>query len=276
MISNFKTIYDVISRKKPVPLAVVQPKSRFINEALQEAESRGWIIPQPFEHRDDSVAAQLALESIESGTSSLLMKGDIPSPVLLKAVLETGKNTAQTRLSHVAVVESPHYPKLMLWSDGGVNIQLDKEIMPWIISNAISFARSLQNYRPNIAMLSLVEKINPKLPETVLASEMAQLFKENQSCAIEGPVALDVALSETAAKRKGIDSKISGRTDIFIGSSITTTNHIVKSLMSIGGARGGGIILGGYVPIVLLSRSDSTETKLNSIALGLLTQSGEQ
>jgi phosphate butyryltransferase len=118
-------------------------------------------------------------------------------------------------------------------------------------------------------MLALIEKVSVKLPETVLAYNTAEHYKNDSRFTIEGPIALDVALSATAAQAKKINSKIAGKTDIFIGPNITATNFISKMLLSIGNSKGGGVIIGAKIPIILLSRSDIMETKLNSIALGL-------
>ena len=215
------------------------------------------------------------LHSVKKGEAKLMMKGDVETAIVLKAVLDVKELRTDQRLSHVAVVESPNYDRLMLWSDGGVNIDLNHEIMDSIITNACVMAKALNIHYPNIALLALVENVNEKLPETLLAFEMEQKYSSYKYFSIEGPIALDVALSREAAVSKGLSSSIAGKTDVFIGPSITVINHVVKSLMSIGGAKGGGIILGAQVPIVLLSRSDSSETKLNSIALGVLTSTGD-
>ncbi|NQV36975.1 MAG: phosphate butyryltransferase [Candidatus Marinimicrobia bacterium] len=275
MITSYEQIFAALEKTDPIPIAIVQPKSDFLLNAINDATKNGWITPLIFEHSVDLIAAQQAVASVKNGEAKLMMKGDIETATVLKAVLDDKELRTDQRLSHVAVVESPNYDRLMLWSDGGVNIDLNHEIMDSIITNAYVMAKALNIHHPNIALLTLVETVNEKLPETILAFEMEQKYSSYNNFSIEGPIALDVALSREAAVSKGLSSSIAGKTDVFIGPSITVTNHVVKSLMSIGGAKGGGIILGAQVPIVLLSRSDSSETKLNSIALGVLTSTGD-
>jgi phosphate butyryltransferase len=206
----------------------------------------------------------------------LLMKGDIDTASLLKAVMNSQLRKDKNRLlTHIAVLESPRYKRLLLTTDGGVNTEISEDILTAILENVLLATKALQISKPNIAMLALVEKVTSKLPETIFAQEAVQRYKDDQRFIIEGPVALDVALSATAARAKGLSSRIAGQTDVFIGPNITAINFVSKALLSIGGAQGGGIILGASVPIVLLSRSDTLETKLNSIALGLLILQGE-
>ncbi|MBC8479162.1 MAG: phosphate butyryltransferase, partial [FCB group bacterium] len=158
--------------------------------------------------------------------------------------------------------------------DGGVNPDQTPEIFESIIKNAVELAGDLGNGHPNIAMLSLIEKINEKVPETVIARELVRRFEHRKDLTIEGPIALDVCSSEEAAAAKGIISRIAGKTDIFVGPRITTINFMVKALINLGGAQGGGIIMGAQTPVVLLSRSDTLQSKLNSIALGIIALKG--
>jgi phosphate butyryltransferase len=210
----------------------------------------------------------MAVNSVLDGTCSLLMKGDIKTSILLKSVLANSKNSKKNRLSHIAVMETPKYDRLMLWTDGGVNVNLNKTIITSIIHNALKITKELKIHHPNIAMLALVEKRVSQLPETVLADEICKCFSNDLSITVEGPISLDVALSKYAANQKRIKSLIAGKTDVFVGPSITTINLIVKALLGLGQAKVGGIVLGWRVPIVLLSRSDDSTTRLNSIALG--------
>ncbi|MFQ6604595.1 MAG: phosphate acyltransferase [Fidelibacterota bacterium] len=276
MITSYSHLYAALRRQSPVTLAVVEPKQSHILEALDAAEAEGWIRPSLFRAQDPAEAARQAVAAVRAGNASLLMKGDLDTATLLQAVLDkTTGLTTQQRLSHVAVVESPAYDKLMFWTDGGVNLHLDDNTVDSIIENALQVTGACDIPRPNIALLTLVEKITESLPETVFADRTVKRYAGRQNFCLEGPIALDVALSRSAAELKGIASEIAGCTDIFIGPSITAVNHIVKALLSLGGAIGGGIILGARVPIVLLSRSDSKDSKLNSIALGVLLAEGD-
>ena len=270
MILSYKEIYDSVSGYKPVRLAVVNPQRKYILQALEQAEAKNWIKPILFKNDNVEKALNDSILTVQNGDADLLMKGNIDTATLLKAVMNKRNGLWSNRyLSHIAVLESPNYKRLMLTTDGGVNTTLSENLLDSIIENALQVTSALKNAKPNIAMLALIEKVSEKLPETGFAHNTAERYKDDSRFNIEGPIALDVALSGTAAKAKKIISKIAGKTDIFIGPNITATNFISKMLLSIGNSRGGGVIIGAKIPIILLSRSDILETKLNSIALGL-------
>ncbi|MBT6930175.1 MAG: phosphate butyryltransferase [Candidatus Marinimicrobia bacterium] len=257
-------------------VAIVQPKDDSLLRSVKKAQQQGWIDPYYF--RDDSPleAARQAVVAVKKRICNMIMKGDLSTSVLLKAVLEKNGLSIHGRLSHVAVVETPTYAHLMLWTDGGVNIVLDKIIIIQIIENALQVSAVLGNSCPNVSMLTLVEKVVPELPETQLAWDICDHFSERKDFTVEGPIALDVALSVNAAARKSIDSAIAGKTNIFVGPSITATNHIVKALSSLGHAKVGGVVVGAQVPIVLLSRADDENSRFNSLSLGALLSLGEK
>jgi len=271
MITTYKQIYDSVSGYEPVRLAVVNPQRKYILHALEQAEKNNWIKPLLFKSDNVETALNDSIVAVKNGDADLLMKGNIDTATLLKAVMNKQNGLRPNKyLSHVAVLESPNYKRLILTTDGGVNPTLTKIFLDSIIENALQVTNTLKNAKPNIAMLALIEKVSENLPETVLAHNTVERYKNDSRFTIEGPIALDVALSTTAADAKRIDSKIAGRTDIFVGPNITATNFISKMLLSIGESKGGGVIIGAKIPIILLSRSDTMETKLNSIALGLL------
>jgi phosphate butyryltransferase len=270
MITTFKEIYNSVSGYEPVRLAVVNPQQKYILQALEQAEENNWIKPLLFKNDNVENALNDSILAVKNGDADLLMKGNIDTATLLKSVMNKQNGLRSNKyLSHVAVLESPNYKRLILTTDGGVNPALAENLLDSIIENALQVTNTLRNAKPNIAMLALIEKVSENLPETVLAHNAAERYKVDSRFTIEGPIALDVALLATAAEAKRIDSKIAGRTDIFIGPNITATNFISKMLLSIGESKGGGVIIGAKIPIILLSRSDTMETKLNSIALGL-------
>jgi len=271
MIKSYSEIYSQINSQPPVRLAVVNPKSNYLNELLNEAKGLGWIIPVPFFSSSNQSAIIKAVNAIKDDDCQILMKGDIDTSSLMKIVLDSNYGIKKNKnLSHIAVIESLFYHKLLLISDGGVNISINEKILDSILSNCITFSNYLNISKPNIGILALIEKINKKLPETILADSIFQKYKNETQFNVEGPISFDVAISKKSAIKKRIKSKISGKIDVLIGPSISTSNMIVKALMSAGGANGGGVILGAKCPIVLLSRSDRKITKLNSIALSLL------
>lgn len=271
MITSYQEIYELVSGYDPIRLAVVNPQRKYILQALEQAEENNWIKPLLFKNDNVENALNDSIKAIQNGDADLLMKGNIDTATLLKAIMNKRNGLRSNKfLSHVAVIESPNYKRLILTTDGGVNTTLSEILLDSIIENALQVTQTLKNVKPNIAMLALIEKVSENLPETVLAHNTAKRYKNDSRFTIEGPIALDVALSATAAEAKRIDSKIAGNTDIFIGPNITATNFISKMLLSIGKSKGGGVIIGAKTPIILLSRSDNMETKLNSIALGLL------
>lgn len=270
MITSYKEIYDSVSRQKSLRLAVVNPQQKYILQALEEAKAKNWIKPLLFKNDNIEKALNDSIIAVQNGDADLLMKGNIDTATLLKAIMNKRNGLLSNKyLSHIAVLESPNYKRLILTTDGGVNTTLSEKLLYSIIENALQVTHALKNSKPNIAMLALIEKVSGKLPETVLAHNTADRYKNDSRFTIEGPIALDVALSAMAAQAKKINSKIAGKTDIFIGPNITATNFISKMLLSIGNSKGGGVIIGAKIPIILLSRSDIMETKLNSIALGL-------
>ncbi|MCK4903435.1 MAG: hypothetical protein KAS35_02005, partial [Candidatus Marinimicrobia bacterium] len=245
MISSYKEIYNSVSRNKPVRLAVVNPQRKYILQALEQAEAKNWIKPLLFKNDNVEKALNDSIIAIKNGDADLLMKGHIDTAILLKAVMNKRNGLrSNTYLSHVAVLESPNYKRLILTTDGGVNTTLSETLLDSIIENTLQVAHALKNSKPNIAMLALIEKVSDKLPETVLAHNTVERYINDSRFTIEGPMALDVALSATAAKAKKINSKIAGKTDIFIGPNITATNFISKMLLSIGNSKGGGVIIG--------------------------------
>ncbi|MCK5667980.1 MAG: phosphate butyryltransferase, partial [Gammaproteobacteria bacterium] len=187
---------------------------------------------------------------------------------LLKAVLKKDGGLRQGELlNHIAVIESPNYHKLLFISDGGINLHFDEQIFEHMIRNIAKYLKRLGIVDPRFAMMALVETVSEKIPETVIAiNVVTKLAGEFQ---IEGPIAPDVALFPEAAKKKGLDSKLSGEVDVFLMPNTTAANHLVKGLATLGGCKHGGVIVGAKVPIILISRSDNAAAKYRSILLGL-------
>ncbi|MGB3092072.1 MAG: bifunctional enoyl-CoA hydratase/phosphate acetyltransferase [Candidatus Zixiibacteriota bacterium] len=222
---------------------------------------------------DPKLAAKAAVETVKQGKAEILMKGKVDTPTLLKAVLdkESGLRTGAF-LSHVAVVEVSSYPKFMLVTDGGMNIRPDIKQKVEIIENAVEVAKRLRVERPKVACLAAVELVNPDMQETVDAAGLVKMAERGdiKDVVIDGPIAFDAAINLEAARTKGIVSPVAGDTDIFLVPDIASGNIFVKSLIYLAGAKVGGLVVGGGAPIVLLSRSDSAQTKLYSMALGAM------
>jgi len=195
----------------------------------------------------------------------------VATSTLLKAVLDKEKGLkSRGLLSHIAVVQTKRYPKLMLITDGGMNIKPDVIKKVEIIMNAVSVAKKLGIGRPKVACLAAVETVSSDMPETIDASVITKMSEAGdiKDAIVDGPIAFDVAIDIKSAEIKAVKSPVAGDTDIFLVPDIASGNILVKSLIYLAEAKVGGIVVGGGAPIVLLSRSDSAETKLYSIALG--------
>ena len=173
-------------------------------------------------------------------------------------------------LNHVAAFEIPGGRKLVFHTDGGMNIAPNLEEKRQILWNTITALHRLGIEQPKVAVLAANEQVNPKMPATVDAKALVEMADEFPSCIIEGPVAMDVAVSADAAAHKGIASRIAGDADIFLVPTIEAGNLLGKSLVYYAGAKIAGVVLGATHPIVMVSRADDAQAKLHSIALASL------
>ena len=229
---------------------------------------------EKIEEKDFARAAAKAVELVRTGKADMLMKGLLDTSILLKAAFnkETGINAGRLA-SHVAVMETAHYHKLFLVTDAAINIAPDVPAKIDIIANAVQVARAIGVEIPKVALLAAVEKVNyDKMPCTVDAAVIAQMNRRGQvkGCVVDGPLALDNAVSAESAKIKKIVSEVAGDADILVVPDIEAGNVLYKSLLDLGGAKGAGLVMGAAKPIVLTSRADTAETKLASIALAAL------
>ncbi|MDD7753948.1 MAG: bifunctional enoyl-CoA hydratase/phosphate acetyltransferase [Clostridiales bacterium] len=218
--------------------------------------------------------AETAVKLVSSGEADFAMKGLLDTSVILKAVLnkEWGLRT-DSLLSHVMVYEVPSYDKLLVTTDGGMNIEPDYDQKVKILKNAIEATKPLGLKHIKVACLAAKEKVNSKMQATVDARALQEAGERGEfgnDVTVEGPLAFDLAVSKEAAKVKGFKSKVSGETDIMLMPTIEVGNGIGKALTYFAGAKSAGIIMGAKAPIVLVSRADSHESKLYSIAYGAL------
>ncbi|MGJ7912025.1 phosphate butyryltransferase [Neobacillus sp. LXY-1] len=224
-------------------------------------------------HADSvSMAAELAVKAVSSKSASVLMKGNLPTSVILKSVLnkEYGLRTGNA-LSHVAVFEIPEYDRFILITDAGMNIAPDLEQKAQIIKNAVTIAKAIGINQPKVAPLAAIETVNPAMQATMDAAALTIMNKRGQipGCIVDGPLALDNAISTLAAEHKGIQSEVAGNADILLVPAIEVGNALYKSLIYFAKAKVGAVIAGARAPIVLTSRADSAESKLYSLALAL-------
>ncbi|RJX27494.1 MAG: bifunctional enoyl-CoA hydratase/phosphate acetyltransferase [Acholeplasma sp.] len=228
---------------------------------------------QIIDEKDPQKACEKAVRMVSSGEGDLLMKGFVDTSVILRAALdkEFGLRTPN-RISHVTLMEIPTYHKLLMMSDGAMNIDPDVNIKQEIIENGVDVLHAIGIKNPKVGMIAAVEKINPKMQATLDAQE---LIERNQNerikgCVIGGPFALDNAINEEAAHHKGITDPMAGDVDFIVMPQIESGNVFYKAMMFLANAKSASVIAGAKKPIVLTSRADSKESKFYSIALACL------
>ncbi len=295
MIKNFSDLLSAAKSQKTMKLAVAAAQDEDVLVAVCQAAKEGIIEPvlvgdsskikalaqknaldidgydivEAVELED---AARTSVKLVSDGKADFLMKGLIDTAILLKAVLdkEIGLRT-DSQLSHVMVYETASYHKLVYLTDGGMNITPDLEAKAKIVKNAVQVVKAMGAEPVKVACLAAKEKVNPKMPATVDADALQKMCENGDfgsGVIVEGPLAFDLAVSEEAAKIKGFKSAVAGDADVLMVPTIEMGNGIGKAMTYMAQADSAGIIMGAKVPVVLTSRADSAQVKLNSIALG--------
>jgi len=223
--------------------------------------------------KDKKEAIKATVKAVSEGECDLPMKGKITTGELLSVFLkdEYGLKTSKT-MNLVSVFEIAGYHKLLLMTDGGMVIQPDLKQKTDEIENAVSIAKRLGTDMPKVAVIAALEQVNPKMQPTVDAAILTQMNKRGQikGCIVDGPFAMDNAISKEAAHHKGIVSDVAGDADILIMPQIESGNVFYKSMVFLAGAGVASTIVGGKKPVVLTSRADSDEAKTLSIALSVI------
>ena len=249
---------------------LVGPKSR-----IQEVAAR-WnldISGMPIidaEHSHDSAAK--AVEQVRSGAAEALMKGSLHTDELMGAVVsKSGIRTAR-RISHCFIMDAPNHPDALIITDAAVNIAPSLDDKVDIIQNAIDLAHAMGVPEVRVAILSAMETVTSKVPSTVEAAALCKMAERGQITGglLDGPLALDNAISSDAAAIKGIVSKVAGRANVLVVPDLEAGNMLAKSLSFLAGADAAGIVLGARVPIILTSRADTLLTRLASCAVAAL------
>ncbi len=247
------------------------------HKILELARGAGLEIPPArlIHEPEEAAAARKAIALVREGAASLLMKGKISTATLARAVLdrEAGLRTGRL-LSQVIVFQVPGMDRLMLMSDAAMNIAPTLEQKAEICRNAIEVAHAIGIEKPHVALLCALEMVNPEMPATVDAAALTVMNRRGQikGAYLEGPIALDAPLSRFAAERKGIESPLIENTDIFIAPDIEAANILYRAILYFARGESGGIVYGARVPLVLLSRAETPETKIRSIALAMLAE----
>ena len=227
------------------------------------------IVDVPHSH----AAAAKAVELVRKGEAELLMKGSLHTDELMGAVVsrEGGLRTGR-RISHCFVMDVPTHDDVLIISDAAVNIAPPLEVKVDIVQNAIDLAHNLGTNEVRVAILSAMETVNSKVPSTLEAAALCKMADRGQitGAVLDGPLALDNAISPEAAKIKKIKSEVAGRANVLIVPDLEAGNMLAKSLTFLADADAAGIVLGARVPIILTSRADSVLTRLASCAIASL------
>lgn len=297
MIRNLSDIISELKLNKKVKLAVAAAQDEEVLHAVLDAMNMNIIEPilvgntneikkiasnlnlslediDIIEASTYEECAEIAVKLVSSKKADFLMKGILDTSILLKSVLnkEYGLRT-DSLLSHVMIYEVPTYHKLLVLTDGGMNISPNYEQKEKIVKNAVKACRALKINSVKIAAIAAKEKVDNKMQATIDSQKLQQASESGifgSDVILEGPLALDLAISSEASKIKKFKSKVSGDVDAILVPTIEVGNGIGKSLTYLANAKSAGIVMGAKAPIVLVSRADSHESKLYSIAYGAL------
>lgn len=250
---------------------LIGPRAKIIAAAAEAAQSLEGveIIDVPHSH----AAAERAVELVRKGGAAAIMKGKLHTDELMSAVIDAAAGLrTERRMSHIYVLDVPHYPKPLFITDAAINIAPDLTTKADIVQNAIDLAQALGVATPKVAILSAVETINPKMVSTMDAASLCKMAERGQITGgvLDGPLAFDNAVSKVAAQAKGIISDVAGDADILVAPDLEAGNMIAKQLIYLAGAEAAGIVIGARVPVILTSRSDGALSRLASCALAQL------
>lgn len=289
-MGRFQQLIEQATRLPPLTTAIIDPAEQHVMEAVRAALEQEIIVPvfvgvrerieataasvgvSLAEHRiieavDDEHAAEQATQLAGSGEVNCLMKGALHTDVLMRPVLKSLR-TAR-RISHVFIAELASYHKLLFITDAAINIAPDLAQKAAIVQNAVDLARILGITMPKVAALSAVETVNSGIASTLDAACLSKMAQRGQihHAIVDGPLALDLALSSEAAQTKETDSEVAGDADILLVPDLVSGNMLAKCLEHLAGAVLAGGILGAQVPIILPSRSDPPAGRLASVAI---------
>jgi len=295
MYKNYQEMLEKAKSLGPVTISVAVAQDREVLEAVKMAQDLGLVkailvgdadLIRPMmeeiglssdtpviDEKDIAKAALEAVSLVHQDRAQILMKGFINTSDFLRAVLnkEVGLRTGRT-LSHFTVFEIPGYEKLLVVTDGGMNVAPSLQEKKEILISSMEAMREMGTENPYVAVLTANEQVSKAMPATMDAQALVEMSAAGElpQCIIDGPIAFDVAMDPEAAKHKKLSTRVSGKVDLMLVPNIETGNVIGKMLIMYGKAKMVGIILGATNPIVMTSRAETAEGKLNSIALARL------
>lgn len=300
---GFQTLHQQADEDSPrVPVVAAGGADPTVLIALHAAQHRGWVEPHvtglrseivelgktlqldlsAFHIHETQYPAPTAVDLVRTGTACLLMKGQIATPDLMRAVLHrtAGLRTAHT-IGQVVLMELLRDRRVLLLTDTGITIQPTLDQKADLLHSLISVARSLmlpsssaettaQSLRPKVAIVSATEKVNEAMPDTLDAAELQQRAEAGEFDAeVQGPLSFDLAYASDAGEKKRLSGSVIGAADALLFPNLLAANLTVKAMMYTAECRFGGLLVGTQAPVVFMSRADSVETRLNSLALTL-------
>ncbi len=264
--------------KNACDFKIIEPILIGNKEKIQELINQ-FGLKQPYRiinELNPELASKAAMELVNNGEVDIVMKGLIDTKILLKAVVNKDYGIRESKLlSHVGIVEYPTLDRVLFATDGAMNISPDYEQKILITEAAVKLAKSLGYKQPKVGIVSAVEKVNPKIESTLDAEKIVNYYKGKEiDFLIDGPFAIDNLVSMDSVKHKGIKSPVAGVCDILIFPNLDGGNIFYKTSVFLAKGKSAGIIMGAKVPIVLTSRADTAEAKLNSILLAVVNKDG--
>lgn len=281
---DIKTVSVAVAQDVPVLEAIRDAKKNGIAEAILVGDKNeitsialkiGMDINQfrIIDEPDVRKATLKAVEVVSQGKADMVMKGLVDTATFLRSVLnkEVGLRTGKL-MSHVAVFETEAFDRLLFLTDAAFNMYPTLKDKIQIINNSVKVAHAVGIEEPKVAPICAVEVVNENMPATLDAAMLSKMSDRGQfkGCIVDGPYALDNALSEEAAKHKNIKGAVAGKADVLLLPNIETANVMYKTLTYTTHSKNGGILVGTAAPVILTSRADSHETKMYSIALASL------
>lgn len=299
MIKSFNEIIEKVKQNDMKKVAVAVAQDEAVLRAVKDAKDNGIADAVLVGNHDEIVsialkigmdikqyeivdepdvkkAALKAVELVSSKKADMVMKGLVDTATFLRSVLnkEVGLRTGSL-MSHVAIFETEAFDRLLFLTDVAFNMYPELKDKVQIINNAVKVAHAVGIEEPKVAPVCAVEVVNPNMPATLDAAMLAKMSDRGQikGCIVDGPLALDIALSEEAAHHKKVTGPVAGKADILLMPNIETGNVMYKTLTYTTHSKNGCLLVGTAAPVVLTSRADSHETKMYSIALAALVAS---
>jgi phosphotransacetylase len=293
---KYEQVLERCANLEPVPTAVAHPCNAASLSGAVEAAELGLIVPilvgplakiaetaktlgidlgkyRTVDAPHSNASAAKAVELIREGSAQVLMKGSLHTDELMSAIVarDGGLRTGR-RISHAFIMDVPTYHKVLIVTDGAINIAPALEDKVDICQNAIDLAIALGRERPKVAILAAVETVTSKMPATIDAAALCKMAERGQitGAILDGPLAFDNAISEQAATTKGIRSDVAGDPDILLAPDLEAGNMLAKQLSFLANADSAGLVLGARVPVILTSRADSVRSRIASCAVAVL------